>query len=68
MPRTAHPGALDGTSHTSQLHVTPGLLTFGCKSQTRRVWDCHTNADQARGGARGVNGATYMVVPWSVWE
>ena len=29
-------------------------------------WDCHRTADQARGGARGVNGAAYMAVPWSV--
>ena len=38
------------------------------ESQTRPVWDCHRTADQARGGAMGVNGAAYMAVPWSVWE
>ena len=31
-------------------------------------WDCHRTVDQARGGARGVNGAASMPVPWSVWD
>ena len=32
----------------------------------RDPWDCHRTADQARGGARGVNVGIYDHT-WSVW-
>ena len=48
---------------------SPGSLATGRRQPNPCTpWDCHRTADQARGGARGVNGAAYMTVPWSVWE
>ena len=51
-------------------YVTPVTLRMLWLPSSPRhdSWDCHRTADQARGGARGVNGAAYMAVPWSVWE
>ena len=60
-------GIFAGTRLGIEVEEPTGTLWLFHTYPRHDPWDCHRTADQARGGTRGVNGAAYMAVPWSVW-